>query len=52
MRDNFERFGGFVAVDAMKRGINNLDWPYMALTMYNELPMICVGCEGIIISER
>ena len=52
MRDNFERFGGFVAIDAMKRELNTLLWPYMAITMYNELNMICLGCEAIVISER
>ena len=41
MRDDFERFSGFVAADAMKHGINQLDWPCMALTMHNETPMIC-----------
>ena len=52
MRDNFERFGGFIALDAMKRKLNTLLWPYIALTMYNEMNMICVACEGIFISER
>ena len=28
MCDNFECFGGFICVDAMKRGINKLLWPY------------------------
>lgn len=52
MRDNFERFGGFIALDAMKREINSLLWPYMAITMYNELEMICLACEAIVITER
>ena len=24
MKDNFDRFGGFLSIDAMKRGINKL----------------------------
>ena len=36
----------------MKRGINQLDWTYMCVTMCNEMPMIFVGREGIIVSER
>ena len=52
MRKNFELFGGFICVDAMKRDINTLLWPYMATTMYNEMNCICVGCEGIVLSER
>ena len=52
MRKNFELFGGFICVDAMKRDINTLIWPYMATTMYNEMNSVCVGCEGIVIGER
>ena len=52
MRKNFELFGSFICVDAMKRDINTLIWPYMATTMYNEMNSVCVGCEGIVIGER
>ena len=52
MRENFDLFGGYVCVDAMKRGINTLLWPYIATTMYNELESVCVGCEGIVTGER
>ena len=52
MRDNFERFGTFISIDAMKRGLNKLLWPYMSICMYNELNTICVACEAIICSER
>ena len=52
MKDNFDRFGGFVSIDAMKRGINKLLWPYMSITMYNEINCVCVACEAIICSER
>jgi hypothetical protein len=52
MRDNFERFGNFVCVDSMKRELNTYAWPYMAISMYNEMDLVCVGCEGIMCSER
>ena len=47
MRDNFERFGGYSCLDVMKREINTLEWPYISLTMRNELEQVCVGAEGI-----
>ena len=52
MKDNFDRFGCFLNIDAMKRGINKLLWPYMSITMYNEINCVCVACEAIICSER
>lgn len=52
MRMNFELYGGYVSVDAMKRDINTLLWPYMAVSMWNDLNEVCVGCEGIMLSER
>ena len=52
MKDNFDRFGVFFSIDAMKRGINKLLWPYMSITMYNEINCVCVACEAIICSER
>ena len=36
MRDNFEQFGGYICIDAMKRHINTLDWPYISVVMNNE----------------
>eukprot|EP00956_Cyclotella_meneghiniana_P040909 scaffold208956_cov35-Cyclotella_meneghiniana.AAC.1 len=36
----------------MKRGINTILWPYVAVSMYNELRKICVGCEGIVSGEK
>ena len=52
MRDNFEQFGGFISMDAMKRNLTNLDWPYMSISMYNELSSVCLACEGIVCGER
>lgn len=52
MKDNFDRFGGYLSIDAMKRGINKLLWPYMSIAMFNEINCVCVACEAIICSER
>jgi len=52
MRDNYERFGGYISLDTMKRGINKWLWPYMAVVMYNEMKSVCLGCEGIMIGEK
>ena len=51
MKDNFDRFGVFFSIDAMKRVINKLLWTYMSITMYNEIYHVCVACEAIICSE-
>ena len=48
MRSNFERFGHYV----MKRGINKLLWPYLAVTLLNDLNKVCVACESIMMAER
>ena len=52
MRDNFEQFGGFISLDTTKRAINKWLWLYMSVTMYNEMRMLCLGCEAITCGER
>ena len=52
MRDNVVRFGSFIPLDTMKRGINKWLWPYMAIVMYNELSMICLACKSMMLAER
>lgn len=52
MRSNFERFGSYVSLDAMKRGLHKLNWPYIAITMLNDLKKVCVGCESIMVGEQ
>ena len=51
MRSNFEIFGSCIFVDATKRELNALKWPYFSITMKNELNKICAACEALIISE-
>ena len=41
MRRNFELFGGYIALDMMKRGLNTLLWPYVAVSMYDEGMKTC-----------
>ena len=52
MRENFKRFGPFISLDAMKRAINKLLWPYFAVAMINNLNKICIGCEALLCAER
>ena len=52
VRDNFERFGGFISLDTMKQANDKWLWPYMSVAMYNKMRMLCLGCEGIMCGER
>ena len=52
MRRNFELFGGYISLDMMKRGLNTLLWPYVAVSMYDEDMKLCIACEGILCKEK
>ena len=52
MRRNWELFGDYICLDMMKRGLNTLLWPYVAVTLYDETGGLCVACEGIVCGER
>ena len=39
-------------MDAMTRPINDMKWPYVSISMFNELNSVCVACEGIVCGER
>ena len=40
-------------MDALKRELNTLQWPYFAATMKNEVNKVClVASEALMISER
>ena len=52
MRGNFERFEGYISMNAMMRPINDIKWPYISISMFNELNSACVACEGIVCGER
>ncbi|KAL7533759.1 hypothetical protein ACHAXR_009974 [Thalassiosira sp. AJA248-18] len=49
---NLELYGWYLCFDMMKRGINTLLWPYVAVTMTDDLNELCLGCEGIVCGER
>jgi len=50
-RSNAERFGSYLSLDAMKRAINDLAWPYISITGTNELGKVCVMMESVIVDE-
>ena len=52
MRRNWELFGDYICLDMMKRGLNTLLWPYVAVTLYDETGGLCLACEGIVCGER
>ena len=52
IRRNFEHFGGYISLDMMKRGLNTLLWPYIAVSMYDKDMKLCIACEGILCGER
>ena len=51
MRENFCRFGSFISLDAMKRGINTFLWHYFSVVMVNDHNSNCLATEGMIIVE-
>jgi hypothetical protein len=52
MRSNYELFGNFVSVDAMKRQLNNLHLPYIAPVILDEGKTVAVIAESIVCGER
>ena len=51
MRSNFERFGSFLCIDAMKRAFNIYLWPYIAPTVVTEFNNVMVVCECLVAGE-
>ena len=52
MRDNFERFGGCISLDTMKRGVNKWLWPHTDIVVHDEMRKACVDFEGLMIGEK
>lgn len=52
MRSNFERFGSFISLDAMKRSTNIHLWPYIAPVVLNEFNNVMVICESFVAGEQ
>ena len=49
---DFDRFGGFVSISTMRRGLKKFLSPYVSVVMYNEMQQVCVGCEGIVLFQN
>ena len=52
MRDNFERFRGFIYWNIVKHRINKFLYPYVTVAMYNDLEEIYIRYECIMTPER
>ena len=52
MRANFERYGCFISIDAMKRQQNSLHWPYIGPVVLDESKTVAVIAESIVLGER
>ena len=52
MRENFRRYGSYICLDAMKRGINSFLWHYFGVVMINDVNANCLAAEGMIVAER
>ena len=51
MRSNTHRFGHTVSIDALKRELNSLCWPYVAVTSLNDVNKVCILVEGVLVDE-
>jgi len=51
MRGNCELFGSYICMDAMKREINDMAWPYISVTSLNEVGKVVVLTESILLDE-
>ena len=50
-KENFERFGDILFVDARKRHLNDLYWPYMAVSVLDGEEEVGVATEAIMSAE-
>lgn len=52
MRSSMEKFGNYIAMDAMRRELNDLHWCYMAVTILNDCNESQVVIECLAVGER
>ena len=52
MRENVERFGCYLCLDANERKTNALLWHYLAASLNNELGNMSLACEEIMLREQ
>jgi hypothetical protein len=51
MKEKWIRFGSTLSLDAMKRQLNSLHWPYIAPVIFDHELRVCVVAESLIIEE-
>ena len=49
---NFEFFGEHISLDMMKRGLNTLLWPYVAIAMYDKMQKLCIAFKESCMEDR
>jgi len=49
MRGNYENFGHYISLDAMRRELNEKNWSYLAATVKNDVneSQVCIECLAI-----
>ena len=52
MRYNWEQYGFCLFLDAMKRDLNNIKWPYISVVTIDSYEQVRCCCEDIVSSER
>lgn len=51
MKEKWVRFGSTISLDAMKRQLNSLHWPYIAPVVQDQELRVCVIAESLMIEE-
>jgi hypothetical protein len=52
MRADWEDYGNVVFLDAMKRQVNSIHWPYIGVCILDGYNKVAVVCESICIGEK
>ena len=52
MRYNYEVAGFCLFLDAMKRQMNDIDWPYLSVVVLNNMKKVANACEAITCAEK
>ncbi len=51
MRANYELFGSYISIDAMKRQTNSLHWPYVAPVVLDKKKSVAVIAKSLVCQE-
>ena len=52
MRFNYEKYGFCIFLDAMKRDLNDLKWPYISVVILDTYGKVRCCCEALVASEK